>query len=82
MSLNDKKDNVKYYNDRVKLTYVDRWEGKGTHIVLYGLWMVYTLHSLTTQNSFLLVAEGLWGVWKQGRQNFMRAHKSLCLLIS
>lgn len=39
-------------------------KGKGTHIFLYGLWMVYTFHSLTSHNSLFLVAEGLWDMEK------------------
>lgn len=30
-----------------------------THIVLYRLWVVYTLYSLTAHNSLFLVAESL-----------------------
>lgn len=71
VSLNHTEDNTAMWSHTLNMTELSNNSRTchgpvfaGTHIVLYGLWMVDTLYSLTTHHSLFLVAEGLWDTEK------------------
>ena len=64
-------------NNRNDTTFSSR--KAGTHVILYGLRVIYTLHSLSDEGSLLLVTEGLekrhtcpfrFGLWTQYGEGF------------